>query len=155
MTKNKYIEKRITSTRKFELDDRNIQIFEKDIFGNKAKIRVGLNALKAEPDTYIYNDYRFFFITSFFILNLSFLLFAMNSTVSNINNIYIFLFIVFYLACYAIAIVITKKNVVKKVYMNKDEVAVFNVCKVGRCVGNFEEFTQLISSKIANHNATP
>jgi hypothetical protein len=146
--KNIYIEKKIGSLRRFEIDDEQLRIHQESFLDPEIDSAIDLKILKPEPDTVLYKKFRFASVTSLFIIililfsiiwrDLNFL--GYKSQVIHSAEIYflVYLGILFN----------TRKEIEYKAFPNKDEIIIIDIGKIGQYEKEFDEFIQLIIDKI-------
>lgn len=146
--KNIYIEKKVGFFRQFEIDDEKIHIKEKSILGPEIDANIDLSVLKPEPDTIFYKKFRYAFVTSLSIIILILFSIMWNDMSLLGYKAQVFhAFVIYFLVCVGILFK-TRKKIEYKEFMNKDEIIIFDIGKVGKYDKEFDEFIQLIIKKI-------
>lgn len=143
-----YIEKKVGFLRRFEIDDEKIHIKQKSILGPEIDGNIDLSVLKPEPDTIFYKKFRYALITSLSIIILILFSIMWNDMSLLKYNAQVFhTFAIYFLVCIGILFK-TKKKIEYKEFINKDEIIIFDIGKVGKYDKEFDEFIQLIIKKI-------
>jgi len=143
--KNTYIEKKIGFIRKYEIDDQKLKITEKSIFGPDIYMNIDMKVLKPVPDTLFYKKFRFVQVTFLFFI-LFFIIFYEISILKYEKIVYTALLI--YPFLYIGMLFTTRKKVKYKRFMNHDEVILLDIGKFGKHSEEFDEFIELILTKI-------
>jgi len=146
--KNIYIEKKVGFFRRFEIDDEKIHIKQKSILGPEIHTNIGLNVLKPKPDTIFYKKFRYALVTSLSIIIL--ILFSImwnDMSLLRYKAQGFYAFAIYLLVCIGILFK-TRKKIEYKEFINKDEIIIFDIGKVGKYDKEFDEFIQLIIKKI-------
>ena len=145
--KNKYIEKKIGFLRKFEIDDKKINIKQKGVLDPEIDANIDLSVLKPEPETIIYTQARFALVTSLSIIILILFSIAWNNISFLRWRPKVYAFAIYFLVYIGILFK-TRKKIEYKNFKNKDEIVIFDVGKVGKYKKEYDEFIQLIIMKI-------
>ena len=145
--KNKYIEKKIGFLRKFEIDDKKINIKQKGVLDPEIDANIDLSVLKPEPETIIYTQARFALVTSLSIIILILFSIAWNNISFLRWGPKVYAFAIYFLVYIGILFK-TRKKIEYKNFKNKDEIVIFDVGKVGKYKKEYDEFIQLIIMKI-------
>jgi hypothetical protein len=148
--KNTYIEKKIGFIRKYEIDDQKLKITEKSIFGPDIYMNIDMKVLKPVPDTLFYKKFRFVQVTLLFFI-LFFIIFYEISILKYEKIVYTSLLI--YPFLYIGMLFTTRKKVEYKRFMNQDEIILLNIGKFGKHSEGFDEFIELILTKIKRNVA--
>jgi hypothetical protein len=143
-----YIEKEVGFFRKFEIDDKKIHIQQKSILDPEIDGSINLSVLKPEPDTIYYKKTRFALVTSLSIIILILFSIIWNDIGLLRYKAQVFSSFVIYFLVYIGILFKTRKKIEYKVFMNKDEIIIFDIGKFGKYDKEFDEFIQLIIKKI-------
>jgi len=146
--KNIYIEKKVGFLRRFEIDDEKIHIKEKSIIDPEIDGNIDLSVLKPEPDTIIYKKTRFALVTSLSIIILILFSIIWNDIGLLKYKAQVFNSFAIYFLVYIGILFKTRKKIEYKAFINKDEIIIFDIGKVGKYNKEFDEFIQLIIKKI-------
>ena len=146
--KNIYIEKKVGFLRRFEIDDEKIHIKEKSILGPEIDGNIDLSVLKPEPDTIFYKKTRFALVTSLSIIILILFSIIWNDIGLLKYKAQVFNSFAIYFLVYIGILFKTRKKIEYKAFINKDEIIIFDIGKVGKYNKEFDEFIQLIIKKI-------
>ena len=146
--KNIYIEKKVGFLRRFEIDDEKIHIKEKSIIDPEIDGNIALSVLKPEPDTIIYKKTRFALVTSLSIIILILFSIIWNDIGLLKYKAQVFNSFAIYFLVYIGILFKTRKKIEYKAFINKDEIIIFDIGKVGKYNKEFDEFIQLIIKKI-------
>ena len=146
--KSIYIEKKVGFLRQFEIDDGKIHIKQKSILGPEIDGNIDLSVLKPEPDTKIYKKFRYALVTSLSVIIL--ILFSImwnDMSLLRYKAQGFHAFAIYFLVCIGILLK-TRKKIEYKEFINKDEIIIFDIGKIGKYDKEFDEFIQLIMKKI-------
>jgi len=146
--KNIYIEKKVGFLRQFEIDDKNIHIKQKSILDPEIDGNIDLSVLKPEPDTIFYKKARFALVTSLSIIILILFSIIWNGLGLLRYKAQVFNSFAIYFLVYIGILFKTRKKIEYKAFINKDEIIIFDIGKVGKYNKEFDEFIQLIIKKI-------
>ncbi|MBW2646901.1 MAG: hypothetical protein JRE23_12135 [Deltaproteobacteria bacterium] len=146
--KNIYIEKKVGFLRRFEIDDEKIHIKEKSILDPEIDGNIDLSVLKPEPDTIFYKKSRFALVTSLSIIILILFSIIWNDIGLLKYKAQVFNSFAIYFLVYIGILFKTRKKIEYKAFINKDEIMIFDIGKVGKYDKEFDEFIQLIIKKI-------
>lgn len=148
-----YIEKKVGFFRQFEIDDEKIHIEEKSILDPEIDASIDLSVLKPEPDTIFYKKSRFALVTSLSIIILILFSIIWNDIGLLRYKAQIFNSFAIYFFVYIGILFKTRKKIEYKAFMNKDEISIFDIGKVGKYKNEYDEFIQLIIKKIKENEA--
>ena len=143
-----YIEKKVGFYKQFEIDDKKIHITQKSILDPEIDGSINLSVLKPEPDTIFYKKTRFALVTSLSIIILILFSIIWNDIGLLRYKAQVFSSFAIYFLVYIGILFKTRKKIEYKVFMNKDEIIIFDIGKVGKYDKEFDEFIQLIIKKI-------
>jgi len=146
--KNIYIEKKVGFLRRFEIDDEKIHIKEKSILDPEIDGNINLSVLKPEPDTIFYKKSRFALVTSLSIIILILFSIIWNDIGLLKYKAQVYSSFAIYFLVYIGILFKTRKKIEYKAFINKDEIMIFDIGKVGKYDKEFDEFIQLIIKKI-------
>jgi len=146
--KNIYIEEKIGFLRQFEIDDEKIHIKQNSIIDPEIDANIDLSVLKPEPDTIFYKKFRFALVTSLSIIILILFSIIWNDTSLLRYKAQVFNSFAIYFLVYIGILFKTRKKIEYKQFVNKDEIIIFDIGKVGKNDKEFDEFIQLIIKKI-------
>jgi hypothetical protein len=146
--RNIYIEKKVGFLRRFEIDDKKIHIKQKSTLDPEIDANIDLSVLKPEPDTILYKKYRFALVTSLSIIILILFSKIWNDICLLRYKAQVFNSFAIYFLVYIGILFKTRKKIEYKAFMNKDEIMIFDIGKVGKYDKEFDEFIQLIIKKI-------
>jgi len=143
-----YIEEKVGLLRQFEIDDEKIHIKQGGIIDPEIDANIDLSVLKPEPDTIYYKKARFALVTSLSIIILILFLIIWNDMSLLRYKTQVFYSFAVYFLVYVGILFKTRKKIEYKAFMNKDEIIIFDIGKVGKYNKEFDEFIQLIIKKI-------
>ncbi len=143
-----YIEEKMGFIRQFEIDDKKIHIKQKSIIDPEIDANIDLSVLKPEPDTIFYKKSRFALVTSLSIIILILFSIIWNDIGLLRYKAQIFNSFAVYFLIYIAILFKTRKKIEYKQFVNKDEIIIFDIGKVGKNDKEFDEFIQLIIKKI-------
>ncbi len=146
--KNIYIEKKVGFVRRFEIDDEKINIKQKSVLDPEIDANIDLNVLKPEPDTIVYKEFRCVLVASLSIIIL--ILFSImwnDMSFLRYKTLAFHAFSIYILVCIGILFK-TRKKIEYKQFINKDEISIFDIGKVGKYDKEFDEFIKMIIKKI-------
>lgn len=146
--KNIYIEEKMGFLRQFEIDDKKIHIKQKSIIDPEIDANIDLSVLKPEPDTIFYKKSRFALVTSMSIIILILFSIIWNDMSLLRYKAQVSYSFAIYFLVYVGILFKTRKRIEYKAFMNKDEIIIFDIGKVGKYNKEFDEFIQLIIKKI-------
>ena len=143
-----YIEKKVGFLRQFEIDDKKIHITQKSILDPEIDGNIDLSVLKPEPDTIFYKKSRFALVTSLSIIILILFSIIWNDIGLLRYKAQVYSSFAIYFLVYIGILFKTRKKIEYKVFMNKDEIVIFDIGKFGKYDKEFDEFIQLLIKKI-------
>jgi len=143
-----YIEKKVGFLRQFEIDDKKIHVNQKSILDPEIDANIDLSVLKPEPDTIFYKKTRFALVTSLSIIILILFSIIWNDMSLLRYKAQVFNSFAVYFLIYIGILFKTRKKIEYKVFINKDEIIIFDIGKIGEYHKEFDEFIQLIIKKI-------
>ena len=143
-----YIEKKVGFLRQFEIDDKKIHITQKSILDPEIDGNIDLSVLKPEPDTIFYKKSRFALVTSLSIIVLILFSIIWNDMSLLRYKAQVYYSFAIYFLVYIGILFKTRKKIEYKQFINKDEIIIFDIGKVGKYDKEFDEFIQLIIKKI-------
>jgi len=146
--KNIYIEKQVDFFKQFEIDDEKIHIKQKSVLGPEIDVEIDLSVLKPQPDTIIYKKFRFAEVTSLLIIILILFSITWNDMSLYRYKVQVFYGFSIYFLIYIGILFKTRKKIEYKEFINKDEIIIFDIGKVGKYDKEFDEFIKLIIKKI-------
>jgi hypothetical protein len=145
---NIYIEKKVGFLRRFEIDDKKIHIKQKSILGPEIDMNIDLSVLKPEPDTILYKKSRFALVTSLSIIILILFSIIWNNVSLLKYKAQVYHSFAIYFLVYIGILFKTRRKIEYKEFINKDELIIFDIGKVGKYDKEFDEFIQLIIKNI-------
>jgi len=143
-----YIEKKVGFLRRFEIDDKKINIKQKSIIDPEIDANIDLSVLKPEPDTIFYKKTRFALVTSLSIIILILFSIIWNDMGFLGFKAQVDIAFAIYFLVYIGILFKTRKKIEYKAFPNKDEIIIFDIGKVGKYDKEFDEFIQLLIKKI-------
>ncbi len=142
------MKKKVGFVRRFEIDNEKIHIKQKSILDPEIDGNIALNVLKPEPDTIFYKKTRFALATSLSIIILILFSIIWNDMSLLRYKAQVFYSFTIYFLLYIGILFKTRKKIEYKAFINKDEIIIFDIGKVGKYDKEFDEFIQLIIKKI-------
>ena len=143
-----YIEEKMGFIRQFEIDDKKIHVKQKSIIDPDIDANIDLSVLKPEPDTIFYKKSRFALVTSLSVIILILFLIIWNDIGLLRYKAQVFNSLAVYFLVYIGILFTTRKKIEYKHFVNKDEIVIFDIGKVGKYNEEFDEFIQLIIKRI-------
>ena len=150
--KKTYIEKNYFIERKFEIYGDILKIEEDDILETKLNVEIDLKVLKQVPDTGSFNKFRFLSISFVFIFIFIIASLLCNELVMIADNLLSIYVLVLYLTLYISTLFITRKKVFYNRFLNKDEIVIFSINKIGKHEDEFDNFIEILNETINKLN---
>jgi hypothetical protein len=149
---NTYSEKKYFTERKFEINGDILKIVENDILETKCKRQVNLKVIKPAPDTGSFKKFRFWSISFVFILIFITFSFFYNELIRITENFLSLYAFVLYLILYVGILFLTRKKIIYNAFINRDEIGIFEIAKIGKQKDEYGDFIELLKKTIDRSN---